>query len=127
MMCDDFQIFVVDDDDAVRDSLCLMLRTTYPAVRGYASGLAFLEDHQLMRRNCLIIDIHMPDITGVEVIDRLARQNQYIPAILMTGRVDSSLRAQAAQSGALALLDKPIDFDDLTAAIDRALAVVRLH
>lgn len=122
-----FQIFVVDDDDAVRDSLCLMLRTTYPIVRGYASGLAFLEDHHLLPRNCLIIDIHLPDITGIDVISRLAQQKKRIPTILMTGRVDSTLRAQAIGSGAYKLLDKPLDFDELVATIDQVLATAILH
>ncbi len=127
MTRDKFQILVVDDDDAVRDSLCMMLRTTYPIVRGYASGLVFLKEHELMERNCLIIDIHMPEITGIDVIDRLAEQNRRIPAILMTGRVDSVLRAQAIESGAYTLLDKPIDFDELTAAIERVFATPLLH
>ncbi len=123
----DCQIFVVDDDDAVRDSLCLMLRTSYQNVIGYASGPEFLSGHQLRQRNCLIIDIHMPEMTGIDVIDRLAEMHVRIPAILMTGRIDSTLRAQALESGAYVLLDKPIEFDELTSAIDGAFATSRLH
>ncbi len=127
MMRKDCQIFVVDDDDAVRDSLCVMLRTSYPNVVAYASGPEFLSGHQLRHRNCLIIDIHMPNMTGIDVVDRLAGMNVRIPAILMTGRVDSVLRAQAVESGAYVLLDKPIDFNELTIAIDRAFATSKLH
>ena len=127
MTRDDHQIFVVDDDEAVRDSLCLMLRTAYPIVRPYASGLAFLNDHRLMARNCLVIDVHMPDMTGFDVIERLADRKERVPAILMTGRADSMLRAQAIELGAHTLIDKPIDFDELTAFIDRVLTSPHLH
>lgn len=123
----DCQIFVVDDDDAVRDSLCLMLRTSYQNVVGFSSGPAFLSGHQLRQRNCLVIDIHMPEMTGIDVIDRLAEMHVRIPAILMTGRIDSTLRTQAIESGAYVLLDKPIEFDELTSAIDGAFATSRLH
>jgi two-component system, LuxR family, response regulator FixJ len=127
MMRNDCQIFVVDDDDAVRDSLCLMLRTTYPNVAGYSSGPEFLANHQLRRRNCLIIDIHMPELSGIDVVGRLSEMHVRIPTILMTGRVDSTLRSQAIGSGAYVLLDKPIDFDALNSAIEQALATPSLH
>jgi two-component system, LuxR family, response regulator FixJ len=123
----DSQIFVVDDDDAVRDSLCVMLGTTYPNVSGFASGHEFLTDYRRRTRNCLIIDIHMPGMTGLDVIGRLADLGIKVPAILMTGRADSALRARAIESRAYTLLDKPVDFFELTSAIDKALESAWLH
>ncbi len=123
----DSHIFIVDDDEAVRDSLCIMLGTTYPNVTGFATGHEFLMGHRRKSRNCLVIDIHMPGMTGLDVVDELAERNAKMPAILMTGRVDSVLRARAIESGAYTLLDKPIDYDELTAAIDKVLASAWLH
>lgn len=121
------EIFVVDDDDAVRDSLCIMLSTAFPRVSGYSSGKQFLDEFRPRDRNCLVIDIHMPEMTGLEVIERLAETRKRLPAVLLTGRVDSTLRARAIASGVHKLLDKPVDYNELVGAIKAALADPSLH
>jgi two-component system response regulator FixJ len=120
---EDCQIFVVDDDDAVRDSLCVMLRTAYPYVDGYASGAGFLKHHRPRRRNCLIIDFHMPEMNGVEVLDELRSSTVQIPVIMLTGRGSAELRLDAIAAGATAVLDKPVEFDVLMAAIHACISV----
>lgn len=122
-----YEIFVVDDDDAVRDSLCIMLSTAYPRVTGYSSGQQFLSSFRRQHRNCLVIDIHMPEMTGLDVIDRLAEMKARIPTVLMTGRIDSTLRTRAIASGVHTLLDKPVEYSELINAINAALANPLLH
>ena len=127
MMDKKSEIFVVDDDDAVRDSLCIMLATAYPSVTGYASGERFRAEFRPQPRNCLVIDIHMPEMTGLDVIDRLAAMKTRIPSVLLTGRIDSALRARAIASGVHRLLDKPVDYSELVSAINAAMTNPLLH
>jgi two-component system, LuxR family, response regulator FixJ len=119
-----FPIFIVDDDDAVRESLRLLLGLIYDHVEDFGSSVAFMDAVEDIRHGCLILDIHMPELTGIDVVRELARRSIRLPTILMTGRADSNLRAQAHMHGVLAVLDKPIDHDALLEAIDRARVVL---
>jgi len=115
-------IFIVDDDDAVRDSLKTLLSTSYDDVREFPSGQEFLDRYRRGERGCLILDLHLPGMDGSEILDRMAAASIRLPTVLITGRVDDDIRARAAQAGVVALLDKPIEFDDLDSAVERALA-----
>jgi two-component system, LuxR family, response regulator FixJ len=115
----DFMIHVVDDDVAVRDSLSLLLGLTYPRVVAFSSGVEFLDQVSDDPPDCLILDIHMPGKTGLEVMRDLAAMGIRLPTILTTGRVDSVLRSQAAEEGAVAILDKPLDHSMLIEAIEQ--------
>lgn len=114
-------IFVVDDDDAVRDSLKLLLSTLYDDVRVFESGRSFLDGHQSAAPACLVLDIHLPGMDGFEVMERMRRVGLDLPVILITGRNDATLRSRAQALGATALLDKPIDYDSLVDALQKAL------
>lgn len=113
-------IFVVDDDDAVRDSLRLLLSTLYEDVRVYDSGRRFLDSEHEGMPACVILDIHLPEMDGFEVIEQMRRDAIDLPVILITGRSDAQIRSRALALGATALLDKPIDYDNLMAALERA-------
>jgi FixJ family two-component response regulator len=113
-----FMILIADDDDAVRDSLKLVLGTLYDDVRDFSSGAELLEVVEDYLNSCLILDIHMPDMSGLDVIEALADRELRIPTILMTGRTDSHLRSRAETYGVVALLDKPLEHDKLISAIE---------
>jgi two-component system, LuxR family, response regulator FixJ len=113
-----FDILVVDDDDAVRDSLKVVLNLIYGNVQTFGSGAEFLAVVHRECRACLILDIHMPDMSGIEVMQELSSRAIRLPTIMITGKTDSSLRSQAEVHGAIALLDKPLDHEKLIAAIE---------
>jgi two-component system, LuxR family, response regulator FixJ len=115
-------IHVVDDDAAVRESLQALLESYDYGVCAYASAPEFLLADGAARRGCLIADLHMPGMNGIELLDALRRDGEMLPAIVMTGRGDSILRQQALKAGAFALLDKPVNGDELLTIIDAALA-----
>jgi FixJ family two-component response regulator len=116
-------IHIVDDDAAVRESLRALLESYDYAVCAYASAPEFLLAEDAARRGCLIADLHMPGMNGIELLDALRRDGELLPAIVMTGRGDSILRQQALKAGAFALLDKPVNAGELLTIIDAALAV----
>src|SRR6185295_6233898 len=98
-------IHIVDDDDAVRESLQALLESYDYAVSIYASAPEFLLVDGTAREGCLIADLHMPGMNGIELLDALRQSGEMLPAIVMTGRGDSILRDQALRAGAFALLD----------------------
>jgi FixJ family two-component response regulator len=117
----DYKIVVVDDDDAVRDSLVTVIGTIYPNVVEFSSGREYLSAVEPHGRSCLILDIHMPNMSGLDVMRELAARELQIPTILITGRSDSALRSSAETYGVVALLDKPLDHERLISAIDKCL------
>jgi two-component system response regulator FixJ len=114
-------VHVVDDDEAVRDSMRILLESHGLSVRDYASARAFLSANGDRRNGCLLLDMHMPEMNGLELLETLRERRNRIPAIIMTGRSDASLRARAQRSGAVAFLDKPVDEDELMDSISVAL------
>ena len=119
-------VCIIDDDDAVRDSVRAVLEAYGIEVKDYASARAFLTDSSLGPRCCLLVDLHMPEMTGIELLEHLQEHGLVYPAIVITGRSDSALRQRAQHAGAFALLDKPVDvdilFDTISAAMDDAAA-----
>jgi two-component system response regulator FixJ len=115
-------IYVVDDEACIRNSLRRLLNMQGFTVEAYASAETFLVDAGHSRNGCLVLDINMPGLTGLELLKRLRSENWRLPVVLMTGRVDgSSLRGQIIQAGAFALLEKPLDIDVLLSTIEQAL------
>lgn len=115
-------IFIVDDDDAVRDSLKLLLETHGLSVREFASCEAFVHGYHPQNRQCLVLDQHLPGMTGLELIQSLDRGRASLPIILVTGKGDHALKARAQAAGVLAYLDKPVSADRLLPLIYAALA-----
>jgi FixJ family two-component response regulator len=116
-------IYVVDDDEMVRDSLKALLESHHFRVHDFDSAAAFLNHADSTRRACLVLDIHMPGMTGLELLRILRQRSRAIPTILITGRTDSAARAQAHALGAIALLDKPLAYPELFSAIEQALGL----
>ena len=114
-------IFVADDDDAVRDSLCIILESAGFGVRAFASGDALLAAGDPNQAACLVVDVHMPGASGLDVQQTLAARGVDVPIIVISGMGDAELAARALESGAADYLDKPIGRHALLASIDRAL------
>lgn len=114
-------IYVIDDDDAVRQSLEFLLKTAGIAVRGFDSAKAFLEVLPQVGSGCVITDVRMPEITGIELLQRVKTTNPDLPVIVITGHGDVSLAVEAMKLGAVDFLEKPFDDDLLLAAVRAAL------
>lgn len=119
-------ICIVDDDEVVRDSMRAVLESRSYAVTDFASGADLLADGGNRQADCLVLDIHMPGMTGLDTLRELRARSVQTPVILITGRSDAAIVAQAKALGAVALLDKPIGhsvlFDTIRRAIDRKSA-----
>jgi two-component system, LuxR family, response regulator FixJ len=110
-------IYVIDDDDAARDSLTFLLGSAQYAVIAYGSAGAFLDALPILEQGCVISDIRMPEIDGIELLKRLKAKNIGWPIILITGHADLPLAIQAIRLGAADFIEKPYDADALFAAV----------
>jgi two-component system response regulator FixJ len=115
-------IYVIDDDDAVRQSLEFLLKTAKIPVRGFESAKAFLEVLPDIRSGCIITDVRMPEVTGIELLQRVKAVNPDLPVIVITGHGDISLAVEAMKIGAVDFLEKPFADDLLLAAVRSALS-----
>ena len=114
-------VYVVDDDEAVRESTRMVLESYGMRVKTYRSGPAFLAEAGYGPSGCLLVDQHMPGMTGLELLERMRSQRMAMPTIMVTGRNDASLKERALRSGVVKLLDKPVADDDLIRAIDAVM------
>jgi two-component system response regulator FixJ len=115
-------IFVVDDDEAVRDSLQLLLEADGFEVASFASGAAALAALERARPACLVLDVSMPGMGGLELLDTLAARDIQLPVVMISGNVDRRTRQRALKSGANVVLDKPLSDAELIEAIRDAQA-----
>jgi two-component system response regulator FixJ len=120
-MADGHTIFVVDDDDAVRDSLKILLLAAGYVAELYPSARAFLERNGGANRGCLLADIRMPDMDGLELQEELLKRKTGLPVIIMTGHGDVPLAVRAMKAGAVDFLEKPFNRQQLLASIEKAL------
>src|SRR5688500_4825256 len=114
-------IFVVDDDSAVRDSLKLLLRSVGQAVETYVSGQEFLDGYNDDRAGCLVLDIRMPGMSGLELQQKLNERHSILPIIFSTGHGDVPMAVEAMQAGAVDFIQKPFRDQDLIDRINQAL------
>ena len=114
-------VYVVDDDEAVRDSTRVVLESYGMNVKTFGSANAFLAAMDDDTNGCLLLDQHMPGMTGLEFLEVLRTNRKTLPVIMITARSDAGFRERALRAGAVALLDKPVADDDLVRAIDTAL------
>jgi two-component system response regulator FixJ len=114
-------IYVIDDDEAVRQSLEFLLKTAGMTARGFESAAAFLEVLPQISSGCIVTDVRMPDVTGIDLLRRVKELGSDIPVIVITGHGDVSLAVEAMKIGAVDFLEKPFDDDALLAAVRAAL------
>ncbi|WP_058544426.1 response regulator transcription factor [Pseudomonas fluorescens] len=115
-------ISIIDDDESVRIALDGLLRAHGYRVRTYASALDFLSSCELQNTACLISDIQMPGMTGIQMYDRLSTQGVHIPIIFITGYPGVPPRVSAATPEPVAFFPKPFDCAELIACIESVMA-----
>jgi len=121
-MSNSFRISVVDDDESVRESLEGLMRSVGFAVKTFSSAEEFLKSEQVRDTSCLIVDLRMPGMSGLELQRRLITERQTIPVIFITAHgSDSVAREEALRNGAHAFLDKPLSEDAILDAVQSAL------
>ena len=119
--CEARVIAVVDDDESFRDALQRFLRTLEFRVEAFPSGEEFLWSSQLGLVACLILDLAMPGMSGLEVQQQLATRGLQIPIVFVTAHRDDQLGQRASAAGALAVLRKPVDREELVRSVREAL------
>ena len=100
-------IFIIDDDGGARDSLRLLLECDGFEAREFSSCEAFLDAGGAADGDCLILDVHMPGMSGVELLETMRRGDSTLPVIVISGRMDAAIRKRALAAGALAVVEKP--------------------
>lgn len=115
-------IYVVDDDDAVRQSLDFLLRTAGFTVRTFESGKVFIESMPSLKSGCIITDVRMPEISGIDLLRRVKAQDADVPVIMITGHGDIALAVEAMKIGAADFLEKPFNDDQLLDAVRATLS-----
>jgi FixJ family two-component response regulator len=113
-------VYIVDDDADVRLSARALLESYDLAVQEFDSARAFLDGFKAGRKACLLLDLNMPEMNGLELLEQLRRLKIRLPVIIVTGQGDADTAERARCAGAFAFLQKPVD-DSLIAAVGRAL------
>jgi two-component system response regulator FixJ len=118
----DQTIYVIDDDDAVRQSLQFMLKAAGIPSRTFESAKAFMEVLPQITSGCIVTDVRMPEVTGIDLLRHVSKTNRDLPVIVITGHGDISLAVEAMKIGAVDFLEKPFDGQQLLAAVRSALS-----
>jgi FixJ family two-component response regulator len=114
-------ISIIDDDESIRAGLNNLVRSLGYAVHAFASAEAFLQSAQLHNTSCVIADVRMPDMTGVELQSHLRSQGSRVPFIFITAVPEESTRRQALREGAIGFMTKPLDESTLISCLDTAV------
>jgi len=114
-------VHIIDDDDAVRDSLAVLLEVRGVPVETYASASALLAALADGAEGCVVTDVQMPDMNGLELLAALRARGHTLPVIVATARSGRALAAEAMAHGATALIEKPFAPDAFIAAVSKAL------
>ncbi len=114
-------ILVVDDDASIRRSLARLFRSLGLESRSFASAGELLASQRPEPPVCLLLDLHLPDMNGLELLRGLNKAGGTLPVVIITARADDDVRERALRAGAVGFLSKPFDVEDLLAAIRRAL------
>src|SRR6267142_6588288 len=120
-MPDKGKVYVIDDDEAMRDSLNFLLDAAGFKVTLFETALSFLEALPRLDFGCVVSDIRMPGLDGIELLKRMKAGNSTFPIVIMTGHGDVPLAVEAMKLGAVDFLEKPFEDDRLIVMIDTAL------
>jgi two-component system response regulator FixJ len=120
-MAQDGIVHVIDDDDAVRESLSFLLRAAGLESRTYESAAQFLEAAKAGMSGCVITDVRMPEMSGLDLLRQLQRMTIRLPVIVVTGHGDVQLAVEAMKAGAVDFLEKPFDDERVLEAVRTAL------
>lgn len=117
------KIYIVDDDEAVRFAISLLVQTCGWEVECFASAEEFLQAHdgQNEQNCCLVLDLNMPGMTGADLVEKMMEFSQWLPIIVVTGYPDSTLAGRARRAGVRAILKKPFNDQLLLGHIRQAL------
>ena len=118
-------VFVVDDEPAIRDSLALLLRSVGLPTRTFDSAQAFLDAFQPAPNSCLLADVRMPGMSGLELQETLRARGLKVPVIVLTGHGDIAMAVRAMKAGAADFIEKPYNDQVLIDSVNRALAASR--
>jgi two-component system response regulator FixJ len=121
-MSDRRTVHIVDDEDAIRRSAGFMLKTSGYAVNAYASGVEFLEKARDVEPGCVLLDVRMPGLDGLEVQAAMAERGVLMPVVVLTGHGDISIAVRAMKGGAVDFVEKPFEKARLLEAIELAFA-----
>lgn len=113
-------VHIVDDEDAIRRSASFMLKTSGYAVEAWATGVAFLKEVRHVPEGCVLLDVRMPEMDGLEVQQTLLERGVTMPVIVLTGHADVSIAVRALKAGAVDFLEKPFEKAVLISAIEAA-------
>jgi two-component system, LuxR family, response regulator FixJ len=122
MMTSARQVYLVDDDDAIRRSASFMLKTSGYLVETFASGADFLKTARALDPGCVLLDVRMPDIDGLAVQAEMKAHGIALPVIVMTGHGDVTVAVTAMKAGAVDFLEKPFEKAEMLAALDDGFA-----
>ena len=114
-------VHVIDDDEAIRQSLAFLLQAAKLEVKTYSTAMAFLDALPDAASGCVITDVRMPGMSGVDLLRRLKELKISVPVIVITGHGDVALAVEAMKAGAVDFLEKPFDDDVLLASVQSAL------
>ena len=114
-------VFIIDDDPAVRQALTVLVRSMHLRAEAYESAQQFLDAFDSTRPGCLLLDVRMPGVSGLELLERLSRDDLRLPAIVMSAYGDVPMVVRAMKAGALNFLEKPCRDQQLWEAIQEAL------
>lgn len=120
-MPDEGAVHVIDDDEAVRESLVFLLTTADMEVRAYETPEAFLDSLEGITSGCVITDVRMPQMSGLELLQRLQESKADLPVIVITGHGDVPMAVDAMKAGAVDFLEKPFDDEAMLSAVRAAL------
>lgn len=123
-MTDRRQIYLVDDDDAVRRSAGFMLKTAGFVVESFASGVEFLKEAATLEPGCILLDVRMPVMDGLEVQRALGERGITFPVIVLTGHGDVNVAVSAMKAGAIDFIEKPFEKTVLLAALEEGFAQI---
>ena len=121
-MTAEHQVYLVDDDDAIRRSASFMLKTSGFIVTSFGSGIDFLEAARGLDAGCVLLDVRMPEIDGLAVQAELKARGIALPVIVMTGHGDVTVAVAAMKSGAVDFLEKPFEKAELLSALNDGFA-----